>query len=263
MRPFGSEGPKTPKIPAEGPLYFGLEPVYGFVSQKYMWFGFMSIFHRKIASYGIFNGICFYFCFPIILPLCLSSLVDRSNYLLCRTESETCPHNVRPALQHQEIFLTAMPDTKMVPVDQAQSPNFFSKYLKIHKYFWLLECSVWKKWEEMFEVKRCLARLSPDLHPAAPSFVSSSRPQLHIIPTLTFACSESPLLDHKCGLSTYQRRYYETGVEKWKRSPGASRGTICLAASSLLQGVAVAQLMEGSSYPGPGQFRIKCYRTSS
>ena len=104
MRPFGSEGPKTPKIPAEGPLYFGLEPVYGFVSQKYMWFGFMSIFHRKIASYGIFNGICFYFCFPIILPLCLSSLVDRSNYLLCRTESETCPHIVRPALQHQEIY---------------------------------------------------------------------------------------------------------------------------------------------------------------
>ena len=116
-------------------------------------------------------------------------------------------------------------------------------------------------WEEMFEPKRCLARLSPDLHPAAPSFVSSSRPQLHIIPTLTFACSESPLLDHKCGLSTYQRRYYETGVEKWKRSPGASRGTICLAASSLLQGVAVAQLMEGSSYPGPGQFEINCYRS--
>ena len=218
-----AEGPKTPSrvvllnFGSQSMVFFGpfeLNDPQHF-SQKYMWFGFMSIFQQKMfAIYGIFNRICFYFCFPIILPLCLSSLVDRSNYLLCRTESETCPHIVRPALQHQEIYWTTMPDTKMVPVDQAHSPYFFSKYLKIHKYFWLLECSVWKKWEEMFEVKRCLARLSPDLHPAAPSFVSSSRPQLHIIPTLTFACSESPLLDHKCGLSTYQRRYYETGVEK-------------------------------------------------
>ena len=81
-------------------------------------------------------------------------------------------------------------------------------------------------WEEMFEPKRCLASLSPDLHPAAPSFVSSSRPQLHIIPTLTFACSESPLLDHKCGLSTYQRRYYESVWKSEKFTWSKSRESL-------------------------------------
>ena len=71
MGPFGLEGPKTPSRVV--PDNFGpLSLFYGFLgpfelndpqhfSQKYMWFGCMSIFHRKMAIYGIFNGICFYF----------------------------------------------------------------------------------------------------------------------------------------------------------------------------------------------------------
>ena len=43
---------------------------------------------------------------------CFSTLLDRSNYLPCLTESETCRHIVRPALTYQEIYWTTMPDTK-------------------------------------------------------------------------------------------------------------------------------------------------------
>ena len=43
---------------------------------------------------------------------CFSTLLDRSNYLPCLTESETCAHIVRPALTYQEIYWTTMPDTK-------------------------------------------------------------------------------------------------------------------------------------------------------